>query len=160
MCRKYGFFRNPNRIIIPAALLFFYGCLFSEEDAVVAPDYLRGLALKGEMKYPESAAHFKRCIENEPEFARAYVQLASVNQIMGKQADARQFFNALMGADQKNSFAWFGLGLVSQEQHNDSLAVLFFKKAIDLNLNCGMFYTKLIDINFSKTHQLSLAFSG
>ena len=146
ICRVH-YSRISDPISVFAAGLFLNVMLFSQEDIVIDSDYLQALSLKGEGKYSEAAAEFKQVIKKYPKFGRAYAHLASVYQEMGKQAEAREFFNSLSGPEKRNSFTWFGLGLVSQEEYDDSLAVRYFRKAIDLNPDCGLFYTKLIDVS-------------
>ena len=65
-------------------------------EKILDPDYLRGLSMKGEGRYTEAAVFFKRCIQNEPAFARSYEQLASVYCKMDKQSEAKAYFNKLM----------------------------------------------------------------
>lgn len=133
-------------------------CVLSSLNVVgygMDPDYRQALQLKGKKQYPKSLDLLKRLVEKKPRFVRAYYQIVKTYRAEGKLSDAERYFNALLAHNTGNALAYFGLGLVKEEQYKQTKRLSeadeslgFYSRALQLDPSQDLIYLHYSNLAF------------
>ena len=104
-----------------------------KKNAVANFDQGTNLYKQGDLKGAEAA--FRKAIEQEPNFAQAYIALANTLNDQGKPQQAIAQYNKAISFDPKDSRAYLNLGLTLAKLNQLEAAIAQYKKALSLDPN-------------------------
>jgi len=120
------------------------------ESSTLDQQYLRVLRLIGKQHYNDAIRGLRQMIGQEPGFYRAYAKTVEVYKYKNALDEARQYFEELIVKAPKNAHAYYGLGLIDQEQRDYPQAIVRYRKSIELSNRRAAVY-KAIVIAYKKT---------
>jgi len=96
--------------------------------------YMKGLSHLQKKNYELALVEFQRSVQTDKKNKNAYFALGSVNETMGKFAEAARYYEEAIDIDQDYSEAYNALGVVYSRQERWQEALKAFKKALDNKL--------------------------
>lgn len=89
-------------------------------------------------QYDLAIASYEHAIKINPDFALYYKNLVNVYRIKGILPKAQLNYERIIKQNQKDSYAYFILGLIQLEQNNNAKAIESFKEFIKLEPNVAL----------------------
>ncbi len=127
---------------------------------VMGPERVQYLALRASIKslsndFPGAEADLKEALQLDPQNDNVTLQYGSLLWKMGRKAEAKQMYSAMLQRDPKNRFALESLGYLSRDEGNNKDAEMYFTRMASAyptdyvpHLALGDLYTAIR--NFSK----------
>jgi len=118
--------------------------------------YYSAMCLVGEQKYDQAITVFKKIIEKNPSFPKAYYKLILAYKKIDKLDEAVKFFQSLLTKNSGNGYAFYGIGIVDKLNGKFVSAQTNIIKALELPTNYPSIYKNLIDV-YNKLNKLEEA---
>lgn len=134
------------------ALLYWSGYIFKQKLApekdssiqISASHYERGIQFYKKENYKRALEEFRKAIESNPQFERAYRKIVDVCKEKNDLPYATKYFEDLAAKELNNPFPYYGLGLAHNEDSNFSEAIDNFEKAVLLQPRLPKAYPALV----------------
>jgi len=105
--------------------------------------YIKGLALKRQRKFPAAISAFSGCLEQNPGYSEAAVELGRLYAAQGNPKQAIKVFDTAIQNNPRAQKAYYELGRIYLTQNNYNKAAQNFTKATQMDATYGLAYLSL-----------------
>ncbi|MBD3224824.1 MAG: tetratricopeptide repeat protein [Caldithrix sp.] len=134
----------------------FQNAIDAAETGFPDAHYMLAYCYKKLEDYPKSEEQFKKAIEVDKNFDKAYLALGNLQSQMGKNDEATHTFNAALQVNPQSPKAYFGLGKIYHDMGNHSKAIENLTKAVELADNYVLAYN-VLGLSYKELGQFSNA---
>ena len=105
--------------------------------------YLKGFIYQSQRKFKLAASSYQTSIEQDPEFTEGYIILGA---LFSKYADVKSqtlaegYFRSALSIEPKNKDAFYGIGMLYQNQNKLDSAMIQYKKIVALDTTYAIAY--------------------